>query len=72
VTIRFCWAVAFSPDGKLVATASSDTTARVFEAATGREVARLAHQARVDAVAFSPDGKVHVTSNRRLAAPVSA
>jgi WD40 repeat protein len=36
------YAVAFSPDGTLVATGSEDKSARVFEARTGREVARLA------------------------------
>jgi WD40 repeat protein len=50
-------AVAFSPDGKWVATGSGDKTARVMEAATGKEVSRLAHQGVVNAVAFSPDGK---------------
>ncbi|MFB3094422.1 MAG: toll/interleukin-1 receptor domain-containing protein, partial [Candidatus Acidiferrales bacterium] len=33
-------AVAFSPDGQRLATASEDNTAQVWEAATGREVAR--------------------------------
>ena len=55
--------VAFSPDGKLVATGSSDKTARVFEAATGREVSRLADQNGVNAVAFSPDGKLVATGS---------
>jgi hypothetical protein len=41
-----------------VATGSDDKAARVFEATTGREVSRLAHQAVVGAVAFSPDGKL--------------
>ena len=50
------YAVAFSPDGAWVATASEDGTARVFEAATGAEVARLDHDGAVMAVAFSPDG----------------
>jgi len=50
-------AVAFSPDGKWVATASADKTARVMEAATGKEVSRLTHQEAVFGVAFSPDGK---------------
>jgi WD40 repeat protein len=53
-------AVAFSPDGKLVATASWDHTTRVFEAASGREIALLAHQNPVMAVVFSPDGKLLV------------
>jgi WD40 repeat protein len=54
-------AVAFSPDGTLVATGSEDNTARVFEARTGREVSRLAHQAGVHGVAFSPDGTLVAT-----------
>jgi WD40 repeat protein len=63
-------AVAFSPDGKLVATGSADDTARVFEAATGREVSRLIHQADVYAVAFSPDGKLVATGSKDNAARV--
>jgi WD40 repeat protein len=46
-------AVSFSPDGKWLATKSSDT-ARVWEAATGQELVRMEH---VDAVAFSSAGK---------------
>jgi len=34
-----------------------DKTARVWEVASGREVARLTHGDRVYAVAFSPDGQ---------------
>ena len=48
--------VAFSPDGTRVATASFDNTARVLDPATGRELARMAHDEMVKAVAFSPDG----------------
>jgi roadblock/LC7 domain-containing protein len=55
--------VAFSPDGKLVATGSGDKTARVFEAANGSEVSRLTHQDRVVALAFSPDGKLVATGS---------
>ena len=50
-------AVAFSPDGRWVASASWDHTARVWEAATGREVARMTHDDTVRAVAFSPDSR---------------
>jgi len=57
-------AVAFSPDGKRVLTGSDDTTARLWDAATGAAVATLAgHTARVSAVAFSPDGKRVLTGS---------
>jgi WD40 repeat protein len=46
-----------SPDVKFVVTASGDNTARVWEAASGEEVARMAHWDWVEAVAFSPDGQ---------------
>jgi WD40 repeat protein len=49
-------AVAFSPDGTRIATASDDHSAWVFDAATGAELARLDHDGAVNAVAFSPDG----------------
>ncbi len=57
------YAVAFSPDGTRVATASSDRTARVFDAATGTELARLDHHGMVSAVAFSPDGTRAATAS---------
>ena len=47
---------AFSPDGTRVATGSVDGSARVFDAATGAELARLDHDGEVNTVAFSPDG----------------
>jgi WD40 repeat protein len=50
------YAVAFSPDGARVATASWDGSARVLDVAAGVEVARLDHDGEVRSVAFSPDG----------------
>lgn len=50
-------AVAFSADGRLVATASNDKTARTWETATGREVSRFDHDDGVSTVAFDPSGK---------------
>ncbi len=50
-------AVAFSPDGTRVATASWDKTARFWDAATGRPLGEpLKHEEWVCAIAFSPDG----------------
>jgi WD40 repeat protein len=49
--------VAFSPDGKTIATASADKTVKLWDVATGKELATLeAHEDIVSSVAFSKDG----------------
>jgi len=51
-------AVAWSPDGKQLATGSFDNVARVWDAATGKELLSLpARSGPVAGLAWSPDGK---------------
>jgi hypothetical protein len=51
--------VAFSPDGKMLASASSDKTVRIWNVATGSEMRRVSGNLQnVTCIAFSPDGKV--------------
>ncbi|WP_405593975.1 WD40 repeat domain-containing protein [Streptomyces sp. NBC_01410] len=58
------FSVAFSRDGRTIATASKDGTARLWDATTGRTRKTLTgHKDTVYQVAFSPDGRTLATSS---------
>ena len=54
----------FSPDGSRIVTASRDRSARIWDTATGKEIAVLrGHEGTVYSAAFSPDGKRIITAS---------
>ncbi len=56
------WSVAFSPDGKVLATGDDDGTVRIWNTATHRQSGQpLSIGDPVESVAFSPDGTILAT-----------
>lgn len=61
---RWVYSAVFSPDGARVLTASDDGTARLWDAATGKEIAVLrGHESGVISAVFSPDGRRILTAS---------
>ena len=58
------WTVTYSPDGKRIATASQDKTAKVWDAKTGKLLMTLkGHTDSVNGIVYSPDGKRIATTS---------
>ncbi|MEG4121511.1 CHAT domain-containing protein, partial [Microcoleus sp. N9_B4] len=56
--------VSFSPNGTLLATASSDHTVKLWDTSTGKQINTLSgHTDSVVAVSFSPNGKLLATAS---------
>jgi len=61
-TLRFCqplpWSLAFSPDGKILASGGYDNRIRLWDPDTGKELPSLeGHTSYVNCIAFSADGR---------------
>ena len=54
----YVWSIAFSPDGKTIASGSYDSAIRLWDVDTGKEKRMLrGHRGYIISIAFSPDGK---------------
>jgi WD40 repeat protein len=59
------YGVAFSPDGKAIATANADKTIKIMDRASGKLLKTLSgHTAEAYALTYSPDSKNIVSASR--------
>src|SRR6266511_2629982 len=64
------YALAFSPDSKVLASGHKDKMVLLWDVQTGKEIAALKHTDQVHAVAFAPDGKLLATGSDDANAPI--
>jgi eukaryotic-like serine/threonine-protein kinase len=68
---QYAFAVAWSPDGKLVAGAGSDGSIAILNAGNGKTLKTLTDQpGAVEGIAWSPDSKLLVAGSQAGAAEV--
>lgn len=69
--VRGCFCIAWSPDGRSIASGSYDRSVRIWDATTGECVRTLnGHTQGVDAVAWSPDGALLASASLDMSVQV--